>query len=333
MNELTQRGIQALRSGDRSGARTLLTAAIQADPNDVTAWLWLTGALDTDGERVACLRQVLRIDPNNSAAARGLKQILDRQAAGITTPPPAQEQPAPESAPAPADLSAMREAYTEAAVDTDEADDSAPIILDAELDAVIAAAAPAIPLPAEQELPPTPVAARQEVAATGLAGGEAPAGARRRAHASNDPARLIFRTRPSVAPALGAFWMFAVGVIMVGLLLQSAPELATTLSIGLGVLLLAIVVYAVVRNMAARYELTNHALTLRFRGKRVRVPIADLFAVDCRQGFFQKLLGTGDVLLDASVNGELSHLKLRNIPNCPHRVQQIEEQIREAQKK
>src|SRR5512135_3270270 len=81
MNELTQQGIAALKSGDRAAARQLLTAAIKQDSGDVTAWLWLTGTLEKDEERIACLRKVLQLDPNNQAAARGLAQITERRAA------------------------------------------------------------------------------------------------------------------------------------------------------------------------------------------------------------------------------------------------------------
>lgn len=107
MNDLTQRGIQALKSGDRATARKLLAGAVKQDPNDAAAWLWLTGALDTDEERAACLRQVLRIDPGNQTAARGLAQIVERGKAQPARKVPAtqevsaaQEVPATQEVPA-----------------------------------------------------------------------------------------------------------------------------------------------------------------------------------------------------------------------------------------
>jgi len=76
MSELTQKGISLLKSGDRAAARRLLDEAIQQNPNDSQAWLWRSGAVDTDVEREKCLRKVLEIDPKNQAALRGLEKIL-----------------------------------------------------------------------------------------------------------------------------------------------------------------------------------------------------------------------------------------------------------------
>jgi membrane protein YdbS with pleckstrin-like domain len=138
---------------------------------------------------------------------------------------------------------------------------------------------------------------------------------------------VIFRTRPSLVQALAAFWLFLLGSIGVGLLLRDAPVLALLFSVGLGVFLMLVVVYTAVRNLAARYELTTQELTLRFRGKRVRVPLANLLAVEPRQTGFQRVLGTGDVLIDASFNGELTRLRMRNIPEVERRAGQIRQVI------
>jgi hypothetical protein len=98
MNELTQRGIEALRSGDRSAARLLLGAALKQDPNDATAWLWLTGALESEAERIQCLKQVLRIDPENAAASRGLALLLGQRAKGAASAEAAPMESAPAEA-------------------------------------------------------------------------------------------------------------------------------------------------------------------------------------------------------------------------------------------
>jgi pimeloyl-ACP methyl ester carboxylesterase len=64
-----------LRSGDRISARQLLEEALRLDPGDEQAWLWMSGAVDTDAERLACLRQVLVFDPQNQAALDGIKAL------------------------------------------------------------------------------------------------------------------------------------------------------------------------------------------------------------------------------------------------------------------
>lgn len=70
--QLTTRGIAALRAGDRAAARASLVAALQANPGDARAWLWLSGALDAPAEQRYCLERALALDPASAAAQRGL---------------------------------------------------------------------------------------------------------------------------------------------------------------------------------------------------------------------------------------------------------------------
>lgn len=83
MSDLVGKGIAALKAGDKALARRLLQEAIRQNPADVQAWLWLSGAVDTDKERAFCLQQVLRLDPNHQAAARGLAQLVARGAVSL----------------------------------------------------------------------------------------------------------------------------------------------------------------------------------------------------------------------------------------------------------
>jgi membrane protein YdbS with pleckstrin-like domain len=73
----TNQGIAALKAGDKAEARRWLGLAVKRNPNDYTAWLWLSGAVGNDQERLECLQQVLRIVPENSAAAAGIAQMED----------------------------------------------------------------------------------------------------------------------------------------------------------------------------------------------------------------------------------------------------------------
>lgn len=86
MNDLTQQAVVALRSGNKIRARNLLKAALRQDPHDVDAWLWLSGAVDSDNERVDCLQNVLRIDPSNKAAAKGYTALTGKEWA-VPKPP------------------------------------------------------------------------------------------------------------------------------------------------------------------------------------------------------------------------------------------------------
>ncbi|WP_322511957.1 hypothetical protein [Chloroflexus sp.] len=94
--DLVERGIAAARGGQRRVAAGLLARALKLDPSDERAWLWLSGVVDDPAQRAFCLQAVLRINPNNPHARRGLA-YLARQ--GTTT-----AQPVADLAP-PADVS------------------------------------------------------------------------------------------------------------------------------------------------------------------------------------------------------------------------------------
>jgi cytochrome c biogenesis protein CcmG/thiol:disulfide interchange protein DsbE len=81
-DDVTGQGIAALKAGDKKRARELLAAAISANPNDEQAWLWLSGAVETDAARIDCLRRVLAINPDSAVARRGLESL------GVKSEPP-----------------------------------------------------------------------------------------------------------------------------------------------------------------------------------------------------------------------------------------------------
>jgi uncharacterized protein YxjI len=72
---LTEQGIAALKAGDKRRAAELLNEAVQIDPHNERAWLWLSGAVTDNAERRHCLEWVLAINPENSAAQRGLAAL------------------------------------------------------------------------------------------------------------------------------------------------------------------------------------------------------------------------------------------------------------------
>ncbi len=76
MTTLTQQGITALKQGNKLAALGLLRQATQNNPKDLSAWLWLSGAVDTDQERFDCLKKVLEIDPNNQTAQKGIAKLV-----------------------------------------------------------------------------------------------------------------------------------------------------------------------------------------------------------------------------------------------------------------
>src|SRR5579859_6898370 len=72
VDELVQKTIAAYKTGDVDHASELLARAIKLDPNNKRAWLWLSGVVATDAERLFCVKRILAIDPTNDIAQRGL---------------------------------------------------------------------------------------------------------------------------------------------------------------------------------------------------------------------------------------------------------------------
>lgn len=71
--------IKFIKSGDRAYGKNLLTEILETDPENETAWLWMSAVVDTDGQRRECLKEVLKFNPNNQAAKRGLEKLEQNQ--------------------------------------------------------------------------------------------------------------------------------------------------------------------------------------------------------------------------------------------------------------
>src|SRR5687767_12372250 len=95
-DDLLQRGIAAARAGQADEARRLLAQAIQQNPRSETAWLWMSSIVQTNDQRIHCLRQVLALNPNNEFALKGLRALGALPDEAPAAPSPV--QPAPEPA-------------------------------------------------------------------------------------------------------------------------------------------------------------------------------------------------------------------------------------------
>ena len=77
--------IQAIEAEKYARAREILTNLLQTNQQNADYWVWLSAAMETQKERLYCLQTAYKIDPNNTAARRGLVLL------GALT----QEEPAP----------------------------------------------------------------------------------------------------------------------------------------------------------------------------------------------------------------------------------------------
>lgn len=95
-DDLLKQGITALKAGRKTEARKLLTQIVKRDERNEIAWLWLSGATDTDEERRLCLENVLAINPNNKMAKRGLASLTAKESVqplDAVSPPASHAEP------------------------------------------------------------------------------------------------------------------------------------------------------------------------------------------------------------------------------------------------
>lgn len=64
--------VQAAHDGDRARARDLLTRLLKVRQDNPEYWTWMSAVVETPKERKFCLKEALRLDPQNSVARRGL---------------------------------------------------------------------------------------------------------------------------------------------------------------------------------------------------------------------------------------------------------------------
>src|SRR5215207_8121391 len=69
---LFQEAVDALREGNKTRARELLTGLLKNNQNNATYWVWMSATVDTAKERIYCLQTAFKLDPQNVAAKRGL---------------------------------------------------------------------------------------------------------------------------------------------------------------------------------------------------------------------------------------------------------------------
>ena len=70
-----QMGITVFKSGDKDQARIYFLRAVREEPNNEQAWGWLSNTSLNLEERAHCLRQVIRINPQNSAVQKMLSEM------------------------------------------------------------------------------------------------------------------------------------------------------------------------------------------------------------------------------------------------------------------
>lgn len=97
LEEMLQAGVEAAKAKDIEQAQEWLFAVLRINPYSEAAWLWLSGVVESDEDRLECMERVLEINPDNELAQRGLQTL---HAQGVGVEPPAPAEPGVEEPPA-----------------------------------------------------------------------------------------------------------------------------------------------------------------------------------------------------------------------------------------
>jgi len=74
-----QQAIAAIKAGDKAtGKHILIDEVLRANPRNENAWLWMTQVADADEDRINYLRNVLKINPDNEMARRGMEALQQK---------------------------------------------------------------------------------------------------------------------------------------------------------------------------------------------------------------------------------------------------------------
>lgn len=98
MDDLLQQGMVAYKAGRRDEARNYVIAAIKQNRDNERAWQFMYNVANDDKERLSCLKQILRINPQNTKAQQlldsltGVRPSLDPPSDHLQPPYPAQPQ-------------------------------------------------------------------------------------------------------------------------------------------------------------------------------------------------------------------------------------------------
>lgn len=81
-DRMLREAVEAIAHGQQARARDLLTRLLRADQANPVYWLYMSAVVETPKERIYCLKNVLRLDPQNKQAQLGL--VIQ----GAIPPPP-----------------------------------------------------------------------------------------------------------------------------------------------------------------------------------------------------------------------------------------------------
>jgi hypothetical protein len=75
LEDLMRLGVSSAKAGNRDNARVIFQQILSTDKRHVGAWLWMAHLAQDNVDRRRYWETVLRLDPNNATARKGLASL------------------------------------------------------------------------------------------------------------------------------------------------------------------------------------------------------------------------------------------------------------------
>ena len=75
MSSFLENGIAAAKNGDKTSAIQYFKQALQENPQNIAAWLWMSALVNNVEQKNICYQRVLALDPKNEHALKGMSQL------------------------------------------------------------------------------------------------------------------------------------------------------------------------------------------------------------------------------------------------------------------
>ncbi len=82
-SEKLAQAVQLIKSGNKIGAIPILKEIVQADPSNENAWLWLYSCVEKSDQKIYCLKQALKINPDNQKTHDALFKLENKTSPNI----------------------------------------------------------------------------------------------------------------------------------------------------------------------------------------------------------------------------------------------------------
>lgn len=110
MDNNLQEAITLIKSGKKKEGGQILSEIVKKEPRNIDAWLWLTSCVNSNEQRIFCLKKVLEIDPNHNMARSALSKLQQPEqpseqeilgTSGVSQQPASNTQPRKVASPIP----------------------------------------------------------------------------------------------------------------------------------------------------------------------------------------------------------------------------------------